>query len=90
MTPSPSLARSPTCCIRLACDAEQVTLEVSDTGRGISAETLRAIEPGRGPPGVGIAGMRERLRLLGGRLVIESGRQGTTVQAIAPRREEVT
>ncbi|MCX6900740.1 MAG: response regulator [Verrucomicrobia bacterium] len=76
--------------IRLACDAEQVTLEVSDEGRGMSAETLRAIEAGRGAAGVGIAGMRERLRLLGGRLEIESGGQGTTMRAIIPRRQEPT
>ncbi len=74
--------------IRLACDAEQVTLEVSDQGGGMSAETLRAVEAGHGPAGVGIAGMRERLRLLGGRLEIESGGQGTTVRAVVPRREE--
>ena len=76
--------------IRLACDAEQVTLTVSDLGRGLSAETLRALEAGHGAAGVGIAGMRERLRLLGGRLEIESGKRGTTVRAIVPRRQEAT
>jgi len=76
--------------VHLACDAEQVMLEVSDQGRGISAETIRAIEARRGSTGVGIAGMRERVRLLGGRLEIESGGQGTTVRAIVPRREEPT
>jgi signal transduction histidine kinase len=76
--------------ICLACDAEQVMLEVSDPGRGMSGETIRAIEAGRGSTGVGIAGMRERLRLLGGRLEIESGGQGTTVRAIIPRRQEPT
>ncbi len=75
-------------CIRLACDAEQVTLEVSDQGRGMSAATIRDIEAGRGMAGVGMAGMRERLRLMGGRLEIESGEHGTTVRAILPRREE--
>ena len=76
--------------LRLTCDAEQVTLEVSDQGRGLSAETIRAIAAGRGSAGLGIAGMRERLRLLGGRLEIESGGQGTTVRAIIPRRPEPT
>lgn len=74
--------------IRLASDAEHVTLEVSDQGRGISAEMLHALETGRGATGVGIAGMRERLRLLGGRLEIESGKHGTTVRAIVPPRPE--
>jgi signal transduction histidine kinase len=74
--------------IHLACDAEQVTLEVSDEGRGMSAETIRAIETVSGAVGVGIAGMRERLRLLGGRLEIKSGKCGTTVLAIIPRPQE--
>jgi len=34
--------------------------------------------------GVGILGMRQRLRQLGGRLDIESDSQGTTVTARAP------
>jgi PAS domain S-box-containing protein len=76
--------------IRLACDAEQVTLEVTDQGHGMSAETMRAIEAGRGSAGVGIAGMQERLRLLGGRLEIKSGEQGTLVRAIIPQRQEPT
>ena len=76
--------------LRLACDAEQVTLEVSDSGRGISAETLRALEAGGGASGVGIAGMRERLRLLGGLLEVNSGERGATVRATVPRRQEPT
>jgi signal transduction histidine kinase len=56
----------------------------------MSAKTVRAIEAGRGSTGVGIAGMQGRLRLLGGRLEIKSGEQGTTVRAIVPRREEPT
>jgi len=74
--------------IHLACDAKQVTLEVSDEGRGMSAETIRAIETASGAVGVGIAGMRERLRLLGGRLEIKSGKCGTTVLATIPRPQE--
>ena len=34
--------------------------------------------------GVGIAGMRERIRQLGGRFTIESGAKGVTVRAIVP------
>jgi signal transduction histidine kinase/heme exporter protein D len=75
--------------IRLACDVEQVVLEVSDQGRGMSAETLRTLETGRGGAGVGIAGMKERLRLLSGRLEIESGGKGTTMRAIIPRPEVI-
>jgi signal transduction histidine kinase len=34
--------------------------------------------------------MQERLRLLGGRLEIKSGEQGTLVRAIIPQRQEPT
>lgn len=74
----------------LASGSENVTLEVSDSGRGISAEALRALEGGGGRAGVGIAGMRERLRLLGGRLDITSGEHGATLRATVPRRQEPT
>jgi signal transduction histidine kinase len=38
--------------------------------------------------GVGIAGMRERLRQLGGQLEIRSSSKGTTVIAVLPRPQE--
>ena len=34
-------------------------------------------------PGVGIAGMRERVRQLGGQLEIHSTRKGTTLKAVS-------
>jgi signal transduction histidine kinase len=37
-----------------------------------------------GTLGVGILGMRERMRQLGGRLEITSDEQGTTVKAVLP------
>jgi signal transduction histidine kinase len=76
--------------IRLGADAEQVTLEISDSGVGMSAKTLRAIQAEQAAPGVGIAGMRERLRLVGGRLEIKSSKRGTSVRAIIPRIQSVT
>jgi signal transduction histidine kinase len=74
--------------IRLVADAQEVTLEISDQGIGIPAKTLRAINSELGSPGVGIAGMRERLRLVGGQLEIKSGKRGTTVRAIVPQLQE--
>ena len=76
--------------VGLACDAEQVTLVVSDRGCGMGAGTPCALGAGRASTGVGITGMRERMRLVGGRLEIESGDQGTTVRAIVPLRQEDT
>jgi PAS domain S-box-containing protein len=72
--------------IRLRRDAETLVLEIEDRGCGIPDESLTHIISGEGA-GVGIAGMRERIERLGGRLEIESGGQGTagtTVRARLP------
>lgn len=70
--------------VRLMADAESVVLEVADSGRG--SERL-AFQPGdevNPTLGVGVAGMKERVRQLGGRLTIESGATGTTVRVVLP------
>ena len=58
--------------IRIVQDAQQVTLEISDEGRGLAPGTLDQSHPGLTRLGVGIAGMRERVRQLHGRLEISS------------------
>jgi PAS domain S-box-containing protein len=71
---------SPTATIRIARENGDVVLEVTDQGCG-----LRVRGDGTVPKaGVGLAGMRERVRQLGGRFEIESSGRGTTVRAIAP------
>ena len=60
-----------------------VFLEVADQGSGIAPEKLRLLAS-NGAPGVGIRGMKERLRQLGGDLEINSGAEGTTVAARLP------
>jgi signal transduction histidine kinase len=75
---------SPTADITLSSDAHRVNLQVADHGHGIPPASL---EPGsnvRSIVGVGIAGMRERMRQLGGRLEIESGDTGTCINATLP------
>ena len=71
---------SKTASVRLVREADRVLLEIKDTGRGIPPETLAA----SGRAGVGIAGMRERARQLGGSLELESTPRGTTVRATVP------
>jgi two-component system, NarL family, sensor kinase len=61
----------------------QIYLEVQDEGIGISPEKLQEITDA-GTPGIGIRGMRERMRQLGGQLEIRSNGQGTTVEARLP------
>src|SRR5271163_2352699 len=56
-----------------------VRLEVADHGKGISADTLATLNSSGGQLGVGIRGMRERVRQLGGWLQIRSQPAGTTI-----------
>ena len=68
--------------IRLRRDISTVSLEVHDDGSGIPKETLAAIRNQRS--GVGITGMRERVRHLGGNLDIQSSSNGTKVSVTLP------
>jgi len=68
--------------IRLTRSADGIRLEVEDEGKGISPQQQMDLLSG-GTPGVGIRGMRERLRQLGGTLEITSNgtRRGTKIVA---------
>jgi signal transduction histidine kinase len=68
--------------IRLSQEANQIILEVRDQGKGMAADRLAEVQSGRS--GVGITGMRERLRQFEGTLEIESGDLGTRVFATIP------
>jgi PAS domain S-box-containing protein len=68
----------------LSLNAKQLRLEIKDDGRGIPQKRLRSIVQGAGEAGVGIAGIRERMRELGGSLEIRSDRAGTTVLISIP------
>ncbi|MFY9912138.1 MAG: sensor histidine kinase [Candidatus Sulfotelmatobacter sp.] len=59
-------------------------LEVRDFGRGISLERLTQLRETSAETGVGLAGMRERLHELNGRLEIGSDAHGTIIRAIVP------
>ena len=68
--------------IRLEREANAIHVKVEDRGTGMSPERLAAIQS-QGT-GVGIRGMRERVRHLRGDLVIESNGSGTKVCATLP------
>lgn len=74
---------SPTANVRLARLDGQVVLEVKDQGSG-APHAITKSDLATADTGVGVAGMRERLRQLGGRLEIESAGHGTTVKATVP------
>jgi len=75
---------STTAAIRIRRDAGTVRLEISDEGGGVPPGLRLRNKEMSVPVGVGIAGMRERLRQVGGQLEIESSDRGTTVRAIVP------
>ncbi len=63
--------------IRLAQDDKNITVEIQDWGTGIPPERLKVIQSHGS--GVGIRGMRERVRQIHGELKIESNDSGTKV-----------
>lgn len=69
--------------IRLERKAAVVLLEISDHGRGLETKEDEDSN-GSGSIGVGIPGMRQRLRQLGGALEITSNGRGTTISAVVP------
>jgi PAS domain S-box-containing protein len=73
---------SKTALIRIERDDSNVHVEVEDQGSGMSAERLAEIQSHG--TGVGIRGMRERVRHFQGDLIIESNSSGMTVHAILP------
>jgi two-component system, NarL family, sensor kinase len=79
--------------IRLYEQRDRAVLEVIDDGAGFDPEqaggrggTDQAMAGAHGPTGFGLAGMRERAELLGGRLdLISAPGRGTTVRLAVPK-----
>jgi signal transduction histidine kinase len=69
--------------VRLACVGTELQVEIEDNGSGMPDEKLKEFESS-GLSGVGLRGMRERLRQLGGSLEILSTAKGTTVRGKVP------
>jgi two-component system NarL family sensor kinase len=70
--------------VTLQSDENIIRLSVRDYGKGISPERLSRMNQTGSDVGVGIAGMRERLKELGGSLEIQSDATGTTLRASIP------
>jgi two-component system NarL family sensor kinase len=68
--------------IRISREADGVSLEIEDQGTGMSPEKLARIQ--RESSGVGITGIRERVRHLAGVMKIESSERGTKVSVAIP------
>ena len=77
---------STTARIEIRRQGDEVRLEVLDAGTGIPREKRPSDHP---KAGVGILGMSERVRQLGGRFEISAGKPGTRVKASLPARVQV-
>ena len=75
---------SPTVDIRLERAANAVNLTVRDYGKGIPADLAKSFANRTGAVGVGLAGMRERVRQLKGQLNIRPARPGTLLAVSLP------
>lgn len=75
---------SPDADISVTTEGDALKLQVVDHGKGIEAGSARVKVEGIAALGVGIPGMRERLRQLGGQLEVDFGRDGTRVSASVP------
>ena len=62
---------------------DALVVTISDHGRGIPTGVLDRSSLGKGA-GVGIVGMKERMKQLGGELEIETSAHGTQVRALIP------
>jgi signal transduction histidine kinase len=73
---------SKTALIRVTRDEQSVRLEIADQGSGFAPHAH--VSENRSRPGVGILGMKERVRRFGGTLEFLSSSDGTTIQAKLP------
>jgi PAS domain S-box-containing protein len=74
--------------VRLSRTPRSIEMEVRDEGRGIEKEMQSKFAAGSSP-GVGLRGMQERARLLGGELTVQPTENGTSVLVILPLTQEV-
>jgi PAS domain S-box-containing protein len=77
-------SESPTAQVWLRIEDQTAVLEVLDQGKGVPAAILEFSNDSIGTLGVGLRGMNERLRQLGGKLELTSSNVGTRVRATVP------
>ena len=77
-------SRSERADVKFAANARDVSLQVRDYGVGLPAETFRGFTESGSNVGVGLAGMKERIREQRGEFKITSDAQGTTISVQLP------
>jgi PAS domain S-box-containing protein len=80
-------SESRTAKVTLSQSSGQVRLQVEDHGKGMDPPFNHGGNEERPMLGVGISGMRERVRNLGGQMQIRSGTGGTVVEILLPIAE---
>jgi PAS domain S-box-containing protein len=75
---------SKTALIRVGREADKICVEVQDRGRGMSQKRFAEVQSEG--TGIGIRGMRERVRQVHGELTIESNALGTKIFATFPAK----
>jgi signal transduction histidine kinase len=80
-------SKSPRADVSLRMFQSEVVLRIRDYGRGIPGDVLDRFRRNRAHGGVGLAGMRERIHELGGRLEMDSDSHGTQILVKIPRSE---
>ena len=79
---------SPTADISISRTDNSVVMQIRDKGKGVPVAVLEeSNQDWMGSPGVGLRGMSERLRQLGGTLQISSNDGGTEIRATMPLQE---
>ena len=77
-------SQSQTAAIRISRNGRSVELEVRDEGKGIAPANGGENRPQPQRSGVGLQGMHERVKRLGGRFEVRSSHKGTVVRANLP------
>jgi signal transduction histidine kinase len=74
-------SESPSAEVRLLKMDGELLIEINDQGKGLPSPVLEAVQDSCETTGVGLRGMTERMRQLGGKLEVVSSSSGTTVRA---------
>lgn len=80
---------SPVARIAVKPRVENVMVEISDEGSGIPTDILQGFHSDRRLAGVGIYGMRERIKDLGGQFNVRSSPVGTTIEVSLPLQARI-
>jgi signal transduction histidine kinase len=78
-----------TATVHVSRSSRGVSVEIRDRGKGIPAEIRAAAAKVNGKTGMGISGMRERVRQLGGNVLLDSNHDGSLVSASFPLADQV-